>query len=442
VSDDGRAANRPATFRDVFAVREFRSIFGAIALSWVGDYLAKAAVSALVFYKTDSAALSAATFALSYLPWLVGGPVLAALADRFPYRTVMITCDLIRMVTIGAVAIPGAPIEFMLAMLFLTSMANPPAQAARSALLPAILGRDKLVVGLALNSTVSQISQIGGYLVGAAIAPFAPRLAILVDAITFGASAVLIWRGVTRRPASGTNERRHLLRETAAGFRLVFGTRVLRAIALVVFATSLFSIVPEGLAAAWAGDIAKTSAGQGISQGIIMISGPVGFVLGSLLTSRLIPARIREPLIPGFGVLAALALVPALTTPGVTWVAVMAAVSGFATAGLLPTANGLFVQALPNGYRARAFGVMQTGLQVSQGVGVLVTGYLADIYPLPRVVGVWSLAGVGMMLLLAAIWPTRNAFRLAATAVVMGAQPDGAPVPAERQVPHRATAPA
>ena len=53
-------------------------------------------------------------------------------------------------------------------------------------------------------------------------------------------------------------------------------------------------------------------------------------------------------------------------------------ICGFAVAGLLPVANGLFVQALPDGYRARAFGVMASGMQIIQGVAVLVTGLLAE----------------------------------------------------------------
>ena len=65
----------------------------------------------------------------------------------------------------------------------------------------------------------------------------------------------------------------------------------------------------------------------------------------------------------------------------------------------MPVANGLFVQALPNGFRARAFGVMATGVQVIQGAAVLVTGLLAERFPIPIVVGLWSAAGVVLMVL-------------------------------------------
>jgi len=45
---------RPATFSEVFAQREYRFVLTAGVLSWVGDYLAKAAVTLLVYRETES----------------------------------------------------------------------------------------------------------------------------------------------------------------------------------------------------------------------------------------------------------------------------------------------------------------------------------------------------------------------------------------------------
>src|SRR4051794_18401209 len=92
----GSTAERPATFRDVFAGPEYRAVYLALVVNWVGEYLSRAAITVLVFQQTHSVLLSAASFAISYLPWIVGGPVLAALAERYPYRRVMVVCDLAR----------------------------------------------------------------------------------------------------------------------------------------------------------------------------------------------------------------------------------------------------------------------------------------------------------------------------------------------------------
>ncbi|MGW4497754.1 MFS transporter [Micromonospora sp. NPDC004336] len=408
VPDERPSPEGPATFREVFADREYRAVFSASALSWIGDYIAKAAVTLLVYEETRSVALSAAAFAVSYLPWLVGGPLLATLAERHRYRQVMVACDLVRMAMMVGIAIPGIPVELILALLFVTTLANPPSQAAKSALIPLILTGDRLVLGLSINSSVGQAAQVVGYLAGAAIAAFNPTVALLVNAATFALSAALVRFGVADRPPAMTAAHRsHLLRETAQGFQIVFGTPVLRAIAVLVFTAMLFSVVPEGLAAAWANEHAG-GLDAGAAQAIIMAASPVGFIVGGLVVSRAFGPDRRLSLMRPLAVLSPLALVPALFDPPPLVVALLAAASGFAVAGMLPVANGLFVRALPTGFRARAFGVMATGIQVIQGLAVLVTGLLSERYPIPVVVGVWSAVGVLLMALAGLRWPSRS----------------------------------
>jgi MFS family permease len=412
VSNQARAADRPATFREVFASSEYRALYSSAALSWFGDYLARAAVTALVYQSTRSVAASAAAFATSYLPWVVGGPLLAAVAERYRYRGVMVGCDLIRMALIALVAVPGMPIPVMIALLFLVALANPPAQAARSAVMPLVLTGDRLVVGLSLNQSTGQATQVVGYMTGAALAPFYPRLALLIDAVTFALSAVLLRFGLRDRPpAMSAAHRSHLIHETAEGYRLVFGSRVLRAIAVIVFCSMLFAIVPEGLAAAWASDLVGHGEDRGLIQGVIMISNPLGWILGGLLLGRLVPPAARRRLIRVFAVLAPLMLVAALANPPVVGVVLMSAACGLCIGALLPAANALFVQSLPHGFRARAFGVMQSGMQVIQGAAVLFTGLLADVFPLHVVVGLWSVGGVLLLTLAGLQWPSDREIR-------------------------------
>ncbi|MCA2216751.1 MFS transporter [Jidongwangia harbinensis] len=399
---------RPASFRDVFAVSEYRAVYLAMMVSWVGDYLARAAITVLVYQRTDSVLLSAAAFAVSYLPWVVGGPLLSALAERYPYRRVMIACDLFRMALVLLLVIPGMPVPAILVVMFVITLANAPAQAARSALLPVLLDRRQLAVAMATNATTVQAAQVIGYVAGATLAAAVhPQLAISIDALTFAASAALITTGVRNRPpAVNESQRSHLLKETGAGFRLVFGNRVLRSIALLVFALGAFAIVPEGLAAAWAAEGSSDSVSRGIDQGMIMAAGPIGFVIGGLVVGRLVAADARQRLIRPFAILAPLALVPALAAPKAEVVALLTLISGVAQGGLMPTLNTHFVLALPHGFRARAFGVMQQGIQLSQGGAVLLTGVLAEHSKVPPVVGLWSVGGVVLMVVLAIRWPS------------------------------------
>jgi MFS family permease len=414
VAHEKRAGNRPATFGEVFASTEYRAIYAASALSWIGDYMAKAAVTALVFKQTGSVTASAATFAISFLPWVIGGPVLAALAERYPHRTVMIVCDVARAALIALLTTPHLPVPAMLVILFCAALLNPPFDASRSALLPRVLDGDRYVVGIAVQNSTGQAAQVIGYLAGAALAAMHPRVALLIDAATFLLSALVIGLLVHgRAPLLSRAQRTHLLKETAGGFRVVFGTPVLRAIAVTVLAMQLFTSPPEGLAAAWAHRAEHVAARWGLAQGLIMMGAPFGYFVGGLIINRFVGPERRTKLIRPFAVLAPVTLVPALLDPPAPVVALLAALCGVCVSGMLPASNGLFVQALPRQYRARAFGVMQSGLQITQGGAVMVTGVLAAHGPLPTVVGLWSLGGVALVLLVSARWPSAHEFEVA-----------------------------
>jgi MFS family permease len=452
VSDDRPAARpadqadvttereRPVTFRVLFSNSEFRAIYIGLLLNSLGDYLARAAITVLVYQQTSSVLLSAASFAISYLPWLVGGPLLAALAERYPYRRVMVISDVLRGAMIALVAIPAMPIPVILLVLFVGTLASPPSQAARSALLPLVMPRDQMVAALTVNTTTGQAVQVIGYFAGATIATVVdPRLAITAVAVTFALSALIIAAGVrSRPPASSGAPRNNLLRETGEGFQIVFGHPILRAVALVVFCLTLFAVVPEGLAAAWAAESTTDAAARGLDQGMIMAAAPIGWVIGGLAVSRLADRATRQRLIRPFAVLAPIALVPSLLAPAPVFVALLAMLSGIAQGGLMPQLQGLFALILPHGYRARAFGVMQGSLQLLQGSVVLITGVLADLWDVPVVVGLCAVCGVVLMVMLTSRWPSPQTFDQAITDAAAGGTWDSGPRPRHSAPAHRA----
>ena len=107
---------RPARYRDVFAVAEFRALFAAHLLSVIGDQFARVALTVLVFARTGSAALTALTYALTFLPAIVAGPLLSGLADRYPRRTVMVVADVARAALVAVMAVPGVPLPVLAAL--------------------------------------------------------------------------------------------------------------------------------------------------------------------------------------------------------------------------------------------------------------------------------------------------------------------------------------
>ena len=67
----------------------------------------------LVYSRTRSPLLTALTYTASVLPWLAGGLVLAGLADRWPRRPVMVSCDAARGALAALMTVPGVPLPAM-----------------------------------------------------------------------------------------------------------------------------------------------------------------------------------------------------------------------------------------------------------------------------------------------------------------------------------------
>src|SRR5262245_47552806 len=183
-----RPLEEQATYREVFAIGEFRTLWLAQVLSYIGDQLAQVALAVLVYHRTGSPLLTAVTYALTYLPPILGGPVLSGLADVFPRRTVMVVCDLLRAALIALMAIKAMPFAGLCTLVFLAVLLGAPFSAARAALLPDVLPGDTYVAGSAINNITHQASQMLGFLAGGAlVAVVGTREALGLDAATFAA---------------------------------------------------------------------------------------------------------------------------------------------------------------------------------------------------------------------------------------------------------------
>ena len=156
------APARQATFREVFAVREFRPLFGSFLLSTIGDELARVALTVLVYQRTQSPLLAAITFAIGHLPWLLGGPLLSTLADRLPRHRVLIATDAARAVLVALLAIPGTPLPVLLGLLFLIALCAPPFESARSALMADVLEGDQYAVATSLATSACSSPRSSG----------------------------------------------------------------------------------------------------------------------------------------------------------------------------------------------------------------------------------------------------------------------------------------
>jgi hypothetical protein len=420
----GPAPPVPVTFRSVFAVREFRSLWLAQVLSVAGDQLARVAMTVLVYDQTRSAFWAAATYAVTLVPWVLGGLALSGLADRWPRREVMVACDVARMVLVGVMALlaeqapDGAALGLMVALLFAVTLLDSPFKAARSAMVPDILTGELYVLGVAVSQTALQTGMVAGFALGGlVVTALHAGGALVADAVTFAASALLVRFGVLWRPAAAgpATEAGSRFGEIAAGVRLVFGHGTLRTLVLYGWLVT-FYIVPMGLAAPYAHSM-SSGLPLAVATGLIFAAGPFGTMVGAIAFSRLLSARQRQRWLPPLAAAACGVLVLLGLRLGFAAALVIIAASGVCASYQL-AANSAFVAAIPPGRRGQAFGLANGGMQVFQGLWIVLAGGLASITHAPGLVIAMS-GGIGTVL----------AAALALTRRREPSRPPGAPTP-------------
>ena len=380
----------PATYRSLFSERQFTALFIAQAISLTGDQLARVAIATLVFSETGSAFLTALVYAVTYLPWLVGGPLLGGLADRLPSRAVMVSCQLTSAVLVALMAVPGMPLIALAALLFVVILAESPFLSARASLLVDVLPDDRYVLASAMNQLTIQAAQVVGFAAGGAlIRLIGPRDALLVNALSFLVSAALVRFGVRVHGAIASVQLGNSWERMKTGAKVVFGDPRLRGLVLLGWLAT-FWVVPEGLAAPYA-------KGDSTAIGLLLASQPIGSVVGGVVLSRLVRPATRLEVMGWLAVMSCLPLVFFFTTPPLPLAVGLLVISGIGTTYNLP-ANAAFMQALPAEQRGQAFGLVSAGLVAGQGISIALAGACAELTSPGVVIGVAGVLGVAAAL--------------------------------------------
>jgi MFS family permease len=397
------------TFKSALVVGEFRALWAAEALSQAGDQLARVALSVLVWERTSSAGLTGLTYGLTYLPTLIGGTLFAGLADRYPRRTIMVVCDLIRMVVAALMALPGMPLASLCGLLAVLTIAGGPFRAAQLALLPDVLEGERYIAGLAVRNITIQSAQLAGFAGGGIVIGLVnPYWGLVLDAVTFAISAALVWTGVRLRQPADTAvdsaESRLSRAFSGAGARAMWRNPGVRALfALKMLAG--FAIAPEGLAAPFAGQLGAGS----VAVGFILASDPVGSVVGAWAYTRCVPAVVKPRRV---GVLAVGSVVPLVFLafrPPLAMSMTFIAMSGALAGPYHMQAVALIARAVPDVVRAQVMGLTSTSLVTVQGVGIMVAGACAQVIGAGTTIGLAGAIGVALAVPAAVAWSRATA---------------------------------
>lgn len=383
------ATDRAATYREVFASREFCLLLSGHTISTLGDQALRVALALLVYSHTHSTFATAFAYALTFLPWVVSGPLLSGYADRLPRRAVLCVGTLVRGAIVALMAVPGVPIPAVLVLVFLSELLAPPVDAASFAVLPDILAGDRYVVGSSLVQSVGQAAQIVGFAGGGAlVAVVSTRGAFALDAASFVLAAAFYQLALARllegdRPPAKTS----FWSDTIDGFRAALGSPGPRGLLLLAWWGAAVLLVPDSLAAPY---VSRVAHGGDAATGWMYAAQPAGMVLGTLLLGRLVRPSVRRRLMHPMAVVGTLPLIVFALRPSLPAALGLLFLSGVMWSYQVPL-QGAFVGHIAGEFRGRAFGVAAAGLQLAQGVGVLAGGAAAELVGVPATL---SLAGV------------------------------------------------
>ncbi|NUW42187.1 MFS transporter [Nonomuraea rhodomycinica] len=340
-----------------------------------GDSVKMLALSVLVYARTGSPGLSAAAYMVGWLPYILGGLFLLALADRLPARGLMVAGELVRVAVCLALAYGGLPVWAMLALVLVTGLFSPVFGAARNAMLPEVLPGDAFVLARSLMGVTSAGAQIAGLALGGAfLAATGPEGALAVTAALAAMAAVVLRAGLPRRPprsvtAADQGARGGTVRSTVRVNGLLVRDRRVRGLLLA-------SWVPPACLAGAEAMVVPYLGGQG-RAGAVLAAAAVGMAAGEFMVGRFAGPGLRERLSLPLAVLLGLPWLGFLAGPGTGWAAALAAV---ATAGLAYQL-GLqrrFLEAVPEEVRGQAYGLLSAGLMTGQAVGAALVGALGE----------------------------------------------------------------
>jgi MFS family permease len=391
------------SFRDVFAVAEFRALWIAQLLSVVGDQLARVALTVLVYDRTRSALLAAITFVVSIVPTFIGGVTLAWLADKYPRRAVMIASDIARGMLVVVMAIPGVPLAVLVVLLFVVTLAGAPFLAARAAIYPDVLTGDRYVMGIAVSLTTFQFAQVIGFAAGGVLVGFfGIRVSLLADAATFLISAFIVRACIRPRPAPAgvmsSDREPSRLAAVVAGARLVFAGPALRTPMLFGWLAAFYN-APEGVVTPLAGALG----GGATIVGVILAAQALGQVAGAIMFSRFVAPAVRLRFMGPLAVATCAVLVLFAWRPDLAVSLLILVVSGLFASYQL-AANAAFVSATPQQQRSQAFGLAQGGMSLGQGTVLILAGAAAQHHAPARVIAVCGAVGAVLALAIALSW--------------------------------------
>jgi MFS family permease len=301
--DGGVVSDRGRLGADVTAValgRRFHLLFGASAVSTLGDGIGLTALPLLAAHLSRDPLPVALVSSAAHLPWLVFGLIAGAIVDRRDRRRLMWSTDAVRAVLVivlvvtvitGTITIWG-----LIVFAFLLGSAATIFDSAAQAMIPAVVPASDEALQRA-NSRLFGAQIVGDQLVGPSVGGFlyaaAAAVPFALDALSFAGSAALLAaiRGRFQPERTASQPRPSVWQDIRDGVRWLAHHRLLRTLALLVAAINIATMAGQAVLVLLATGPLHLSA---TGYGLLWSAGAIGGITASITATRIV-GRIGVP---------------------------------------------------------------------------------------------------------------------------------------------------
>ncbi len=283
-----------------------RPLYGwlaAEALSLTGTRVSMIAIPLFVLETTGSPTRTGLVALAETLPLVVAKVLAGPLIDKVGARRVAITCDVGSVAAVGSIPLLHdagmMPFGLLLVLVAIAGSLRGPGDAAKNALIPTLVAEAGVPMERAtgLASTVERTAgMLGAGLAGLLVAGFGAANALLIDAVSFGLSAVVLaWatRPLLAGPEpevadSGAPDPAPYLTQLRAGWDFLRGDPVLLGITVMVAMTNLIDAAWAAvLMPVWAVESGNGAAILGLVFAVFSGASAIGAVTAAVWAARL-----------------------------------------------------------------------------------------------------------------------------------------------------------
>ncbi|HKE04791.1 MAG TPA: MFS transporter [Blastocatellia bacterium] len=372
------------SFGEVLALRPVRQLWIAQIVSIFGDFLALFAVLSDVSFRLHANAAQVTLISVAFLiPFALLGPIAGVFVDRLDARLTMITSDLIRAaLALGLVFAAG--LNQIYAILFALSAVSTFFVPAQTIMIRTVTPREGLLAANALMQQAFQVVRIiSPAIAGALVRWIGAKPAYYFDGASFVFSAsmiaaIVITRATGAKEPSAPSESgklKSILNDLIAGARFIF-THATISFVILAMAAGMFALSCFGpLIAVYVRDSLK---GTEFQFGVINSLIGVGMIFATQFITRFAKDRSKSLLVVA-GLLGMGIAVMVMASIGHVAVAGIGAFGiGFSAIFIIVPTQTLMQQETPVELVGRVSSSFMSVLSVSQLVGLIISGSLAE----------------------------------------------------------------